>query len=303
MPVRVRTPSSLMRFAVLLLPFLVISGCGPLYGLRTARDNAADIAARHGFQRDFWPAGPFTITVFHRGLTERRGILRVYIESDGRAWTRAGRIASDPTPGNPLALKLAVQDPSPAVLYIARPCQFTQPADARSCHPKYWASHRFAPEVIGALDQVIDAALARARGGPRDGPQVELVGYSGGGSLAALIAARRGDVHWLLTLAANLDHQAWTAYHGVSAMSGSMNARDVAPELATLPQLHLVGDNDSVVPQSIIASYQAVAGPAARFQVIKGYSHTCCWEQDWKQLLCRSGLPGVTPCAGWERRD
>ena len=56
--------------------------------------------------------------------------VHVYIEGDGYAWATTTDPSDDPTPINPLALRLAAVDDAPNVLYLARPCQF-RPAGTR----------------------------------------------------------------------------------------------------------------------------------------------------------------------------
>lgn len=49
----------------------------------------------------------------------------VYIEGDGLAWMTKNIKSSDPTPLNPITLKLMLKDDSKCKIYIARPCQYT----------------------------------------------------------------------------------------------------------------------------------------------------------------------------------
>ena len=86
---------------------------------------------------------------------------------------------------------------------------------------RYWTTHRFAPEVIRASDLALDR-LKTLFGAQR----LVLVGYSGGAAVALLVAARRHDMGQIITVAGNLDHQAWTHYHHVQALSGSLNPVD-----------------------------------------------------------------------------
>jgi hypothetical protein len=64
--------------------------------------------------------------------------------------------------------------------------------------------------VISASNQAVDALKQRY-----GAQEIVLVGYSGGGAVAALVAARRTDVVRLVTVAGNLDHLAWTHLHSV----------------------------------------------------------------------------------------
>jgi pimeloyl-ACP methyl ester carboxylesterase len=214
--------------------------------------------------------------------------LAVYLEGDGRAWVTRSRLAMDPTPEEPIALRLAAADPAPNVLYLARPCQFLSGAERHGCAPSLWSEARYGSAVLDAVDR----AVTRARDaiGARS---LELIGYSGGGAVAALLAERRRDVALLVTVAGNLDTEAWTRLHGVSPLSLSANPADGAAALAALPQLHLAGGRDEVVPPAILRSFMAhlPAGAPARLEIVAEFDHECCWGARWPSLVAaaRSG--------------
>ena len=84
----------------------------------------------------------------------------------GARHERAAEIAADPTPRNPLALRLAAVDPADQVLYLARPCQYTAAETAPDSDPKNWSSHRTAEAVVAAMGAAID--LAKATSGAFD---------------------------------------------------------------------------------------------------------------------------------------
>ena len=144
---------------------------------------------------------------------------------------------------------------------------------------------RFSPEVVSALNQAIDK-LKNDTGSPN----VELVGYSGGGGLAILVAARRNDVVSIRTVAANLDHKALCDYHHVSPLTGSLNPIDYAQIIKTLPQQHFVGAEDKTVPIFIARSFIECEGDESyeRITVVKNTSHTKGWRKHWQHLL---GVP------------
>ena len=50
-------------------------------------------------------------------------IIRI-IEGDGAEWPGKFQPPADPTPDNPLTLRLALRDPDTPVAYIGRPCQY-----------------------------------------------------------------------------------------------------------------------------------------------------------------------------------
>ncbi len=265
---------------ILCLSAVLTSGCD-LFPSRL--ETANHIAADAGFHADRYLTGPFEILTYSKGHPVKNGLLSVYIEGDGQAWRRKYQLASDPTPRDPLALKLAARDTNPSVLYLGRPCQYLGREKVRDCPKKYWSSHRYAPEVVSALNNVIDQYLSNA-----PDQRLILTGYSGGGTLAALIAAERKDVIMLVTIAANLDNRAWTSYHEVSPLSGSLNAADRASTLRDLPQLHFIGSDDGIVPASTLDNYlkEFPADEEGPLRLVKGFDHSCCWVDAWPGLLC-----------------
>lgn len=206
------------------------------------------------------------------------GTLHVYIEGDGLAWLSRTLPSNDPTPSNPVALTLARSDRSPGpVLYLARPCQYVEGDERRMCSQKYWTSARFAPEVVQSLNEAISEAMTLTHTS-----KVALIGFSGGGGLAALLAAQRSDVTFLGTVASNLDHASWTSLHNVSPLHGSLNPIDVAAQLKNLPQRHLSSPADSIVPPLLAQKFcQAIEKPEACEQT-PGMKHDGSWEKVWR---------------------
>ncbi|MEX2480426.1 MAG: alpha/beta hydrolase [Gammaproteobacteria bacterium] len=225
------------------------------------------------------PVGP--LRVWQRGLAGAERV-HVYIEGDGRAWLTRYRASTDPTPRRPVALELALHDATSAVLYVARPCQYVGRDELRACDPRYWTSHRYAEAVIAAIDTVVDELLAPIS--PR--PRIGLIGFSGGAVVAALLAARRSDIAWLVHVAGNLDVAAWTRQHGVSALDDSLDPLDSAARLAHLPQVLLLGAQDPIVPPDVLDAYIAAAGRKLSVRVFAGFDHSCCWATVWPGAAC-----------------
>ena len=148
--------------------------------------------------------------------TSAPGPLYVFIEGDGSPWGSGGtRVSDDPTPHHPLALTLAAQTPA-SIIYVGRPCYFQARNDA-ACSPNAWTSERYSGQIVASMAAVIDHYVAA---NPSRG--VVLIGYSGGGVLAVLIAPL---VHAsaVVTIAANLDVEAWARWHQYTPLSGSLN--------------------------------------------------------------------------------
>jgi len=208
--------------------------------------------------------------------------LNVYLEGDGLAWISRREPSRDPTPDNPIGLRLAAIDPAPNVIWLARPCQYTSLIESPQCTTYYWTNGRFAPEIVNAIDQAITAAKISARA-----TKIHLIGYSGGGGIAILISAQRNDVASIRTVAGNIDHPAFTSFHRVTPMSQSLDPASVARRINTIPQWHFFGAEDKVVPKEIGESYIRKAGTASclHMHVIPNATHEKGWELLWPRLL------------------
>jgi len=163
------------------------------------------------------------------------------------------------------------------------------PDRSRNCLETHWSDQRFSEDLVAASDQAISQLVTETAA-----PALDLVGYSGGGSLAVLLAARRQDVRSLRTVAGNLDHQEFSRYHRVSPLSGSLNPLDVAGKVALNPQLHFVGRQDDTVPERITERFLAAlpAPNCAEKVEVEEADHTNGWLAQWPALLQRQ-----LPCA------
>ena len=263
---------------------VLLGGCTGLPSPSERRGQADRLATSQGWQPQLLASGPFKLMSYAPKATVVSDSLTVYIEGDGFAWATSSRPSLNPTPRTPVALQLALADSThDAVAYLARPCQYID-AEVSGCDQRFWTEARFAPEVIEASSQAVD--LLKRRYGAR---QLTLVGYSGGGAVAALVAARRSDVKLLVTVAGNLDHVAWTSLHGVSPLSASLNPANFRPHLENVHQVHLVGGRDIVVPPSIAEHFVQGFPETKQPQIVRipNYDHYCCWAQDWQAILPR----------------
>lgn len=209
--------------------------------------------------------------------------LVIYLEGDGLAYVHPSQPALDPTPSDPVALDLALADPArTAVAWLGRPCQYTLPDHGRGCEAAYWTTRRYAPEIIASISTAVDTLKTRSRA-----KRLVLVGYSGGGAIAVLLAARRSDVMALVTVAANLDLGTWTAQGQLSPLTGSLDPAQAATAVGTIPQLHFTGGQDRTVGTAVVRSYMArlPQGAPARLVEIPEFTHACCWAKDWPNLV------------------
>jgi hypothetical protein len=263
--------------AVLVLLALLLAACAP-----SRRTEGPELARTAGWRWEILPAGTFDIAVA-RPRHLQAETLTVYLEGDGFAYVSASRPARDPTPVDPVALRMALSDPAvPAVAWIGRPCQYTLPEHGRNCRAGYWTLERYAPEVVDGIGTALDA-LKRESGARR----LVLAGYSGGGAVAVLLAARRTDVAGIVTAAANLDVEYWTRRKGVSPLAGSLDPADVADKVADIPQTHFMGGRDEVVGAEVTRAFLRRLSPQApaRLVEIADFTHSCCWAQHWPDLI------------------
>jgi hypothetical protein len=203
----------------------------------------------------------------------------IYIEGDGLAWRTSSSISDDPTPINPEALKMFLEDESSCKVYLARPCQYIQ---GLQCDEKYWTSHRFSKRVIDSYDELLTQIKSENKI-----KEFQLIGYSGGGAVAALVAARRDDVVSLITVAGNLDTDFWTKRHFITPLHGSLNPADFSDKLENIKQIHFIGEKDTIIDKSVFDSYASrfENKENIKYKIIEDFTHNCCWSDEWKSLL------------------
>lgn len=273
-------------FVSFLLAFL-LSACAVVPTPAERRIHADELAVAHGWQAESLAAGQFELMTYVPRVILRRERLTIYIEGDGLAWLDSMTPSSDPTPRDPLALRLALVQTEGNAAYLARPCQYGN-ARQDGCSERYWTDARFAPEVVAASSLAVDRLKARF-----GAQQLTLVGYSGGAAIAALLAARRSDVSDLVTVAGNLDHRAWTTHHRVTPLSRSLNPADDIGQLGGVRQMHFVGLADRIVPSwltlKFIERFSWTQQPVVK--QMEGFDHVCCWAHIWPELLREAALP------------
>lgn len=282
---------------VALLPSVLVLGAVlTACAVQGRQARGPDLAAAAGWSWDHIPAGSFDLASAVKPGGARTGgaSLVVYIEGDGLAYLTAREPAQDPTPTEPVALRLALAHPgSGPVAYLARPCQYALPTHGRNCREDYWTGRRLAPEVVDSAGVALDRLKERT-----GAVHLVLVGYSGGGALAALLAARRHDVQALVTVAADLDLGYWTRRDHLAPLLGSLDPADVARDLGDLPQLHLSGTEDRRVGSDVTRAFMArlPAGTPAHLREVPGQDHGCCWAAAWPEL---SRQPDFLALPGW----
>ena len=140
-------------------------------------------------------ADPFVITAYER-VRDPGGDATIYIEGDGQTWVDWDTPSTYPTPINPVALHLSTRDLGYNVIYLARPCQYNQLPKDICQNPQVWTSARYNKLTVETMHKALNDI--KKHYGIK---HFNLVGWGGGGTIAAILAARRDDVTSLRTVA------------------------------------------------------------------------------------------------------
>lgn len=213
-----------MKRAILFL-FLFICACAPVWH------------APSDFVSLPIDAGKYTVATFQR-ISDNTSPIHIYIEGDGNSFDAHGHPTSNPTPRGMLVRHLAMRDPSPNVIYMARPCQYIM---SNACTRSDWTIGRFSSDII---DSVATAIKDIAHNHP-----VVLIGYSGGAMVTGLVISKNPDIdvrEWI-TVAGVLNHSQWSEYFGDVPLSSSLDL----DELPRVPQRHYIARGDRVVPNKL----------------------------------------------------
>jgi len=275
-----------MSKLLLLLGCVYLSGCvlqTSVISPQARTVKAAFLAKKAGWYERVIHTTPFRLKTYRSKAPQKTNTITIYIEGDGLAWLSAERPSANPTPIIPTGLRMAIQDKNNnPIVYLARPCQFVLNEEWAGCRPAYWTHLRFSPEVINAMNQAVDDLKHEYHA-----KHIVLIGYSGGGTIAALIAARRKDVIQLTTVAAILDTEFWVRQESLTPLYGSLNPADAWKNLISIPQTHWVGGNDKVVSKDVAFAYakRFPAEKKPKINVVSDFNHTCCWARDWMSFV------------------
>lgn len=273
--------NSFKKSSTIILIILLSSLLVACNNLQTRLDNVESILAINNFQKKIIETEKFNLVSYQR-LIHSSDIATIYIEGDGLAWKNKYKISNNPTPENPVALKLATIDTSSVVIYVARPCQFVNTDIEKNCNPQYWTNKRASAEVIKSISSAINKVKKEISVN-----KLRLVGFSGGATIAAILAANRTDIIDLRTIAGNLDINKFVVEHHVTPLTGSLNPIDYADKLINVPQTHFVSSNDTIISRAITNSYiqrlKAFDGSLKCVNVIElsEPEHNKGWESYW----------------------
>jgi pimeloyl-ACP methyl ester carboxylesterase len=257
-------------FSIELGLLLILSACSSPAG------RLYDQATQFGFQAVESVAAGFTLTSFKHLPATGDKRLHVYLEGDGRPWERGLFPAADPTTHASVILKLMALDPSPA-LYLGRPC-YNGHAGDQGCTQNLWTGARYGERVLRSMTQaIIDFCNEH---GYRE---TVLIGHSGGGTLALLLAERLPQTVAVVTLAGNYDINIWADHHGYQRLSESLNP--ATRNDTGISEWHLLGKRDSNIPPDL---FQAALQRRRNSHVqVVDADHSQGWQAIWPRMLQR----------------
>jgi hypothetical protein len=214
-------------------------------------------------------AGDFTIQVFER-IHDKNGPAIVYIEGDGNS------------PQNPIGLRLAAQDSAENVIVITRPCQYGGTFKGGDCPKRFTGSYRYSEPVIQAYNNILNNIKST-----HDLSGFHLVGYEGGAAIATIVAAGRMDIASIRTVSGILDTQIIGGDGTLPMLDGSLNPRNFAQSIVTIPQRHFVGGKDTVVTDLPARSYlnEVKNAPCVNITMIDNATNNQNWVEQWGELL------------------
>lgn len=266
----VETLSVLIRISLLIVFAIGLPAC-------SATTDIVKLSGNFGYDLSVVKGKKFSHRIIFKAGKGRQ--LHVYIEGDGRAWLSSSLPASNPSPDRSLMFDLMMLDKYPA-LFLGRPCYFVTLESV--CSAYWWTHGRYSEAVVDSM-----AAVLNRRSASYD--SLVLIGHSGGGTIAMLLARRVSKLSLVVTLAGNLDVASWVAHHNYSPLLGSLDPMQQPLLAADIEQRHFLGANDSVIlsdwTQAYVNRYKAKNHTRVGFTLLADLGHNKGWQKYWPDLL------------------
>ena len=258
--------------------FLSIVICA-LVACSTPAERITKEATGYGFTAQVIEARGFKHQVYRNKQQDglQGPALHVYLEGDGSPWINHEWVASDPTPRTSLMLRLMALDGKPS-LYLGRPCYHGY-ASTPPCTPELWTDARYSENVIASMAQVLEKLIEAG-----ETKSLVFFGHSGGGALAILLAERFPGTRAVITIAGNLDIDAWAEMHRYTRLQRSLNPASRPALDPRIHQLHLVGARDTNITPQLIESFES-RQQNSELVVVSDFDHRCCWTRLWPDVL------------------
>lgn len=249
---------------------------------QTRLDLALNIAAKHEFSTQTI-SGELPIQIFYKNYFSKHAV--IYLEGDGLVINKYGEVALNPTPTDPMALRLASIDERPiSKIVVNRPFQYIAVNKNRSPEnltSKYWTTARYSNEVIQAILVIIKTYQQLFRF-----DTIEIVAYSGGAAVALLLAPELNHLTRIVSFAGNLDHVSWTRYHDTQPLIHSLDPLQNIDAIVKVPQIHFVGTDDDNTTLDLAHYYQQqLASNNVKIVPVSRFSHDSDWPQIWQRFI------------------
>jgi len=237
-------------------------------------------AKANGFSKHEIMGTDFTHVVY---LNRLRGQSHwhVYIDGDGRPWRGRYVISPDPTTANPLMLRLMAKDASPSI-YLGRPCYHGMVSES-ACQAWVWTHGRYSEAVVTSMAAALNELIQR-----QQIEELTLIGHSGGGTLAMLLAEHLQQTKMLVSIAGNMDINQWSLKHGYSHLSGSLNPVDRPMLPQSITQFHFMGMQDENVSLEPVQRLKNTH-PNLNYIKVESAGHESGWDDYYCQLLQLTG--------------
>jgi hypothetical protein len=202
--------------------------------------------------------------------------INIYIEGDGLSYIY-GSVSDNPTPINPVGLKLFLKDTNRCKIYLSRPYQFI---NNKKANKRLWSELRYSNLTVNFYINVLNEIKRKY-----NDKSFTLIGYSGGGTIAALIASKRNDIKKLILIASNLDLKKWYEIHYLKPSKYDLNPADFSKRLEKIKQIIIIGQNDKNVNYKVIKSYLSHFKNKKNIKVliIQNMKHNDKWDEFWKK--------------------
>lgn len=242
-------------------------------------NKAFDLAEKNHYQASIIKTSIFPIQIFYQAHNSKHAI--IYLEGDGLVLNKYGEIALNPTPTDPMALRLACVDKRNFTkIVIHRPYHFIKSENPDS---RYWTTARYSPEVITSILDTIRSCQERFHF-----ETIELVAYSGGACVALLLAPSLKNLQRIVSFAGNLDHKSWTFYHGTQPLFESLDPMKNIQTLRKIPQIHFLGSSDTNTTIDLGLAYkQKINSDKVVIVPIDHFEHDSNWSSVWKKQIMK----------------
>lgn len=268
-----------LKTGLMALFLSALSGCASNHDLLLAH------TAKPGISTGFIGTAPFKLMAV-QNAAEKRGVesITIYIEGDGRAWLNRSTPSTDPSPRQYMMVDKTMIDQHPAI-YLARPCQYQVELNTRVCNTTMWTEDRFSRAVVDAYSSALDSLKHEYQN-----TRFKLVGYSGGAAVAMALAGERSDISDVVTLAGNVDPNAWVSLHHLSPLGDVVDPVTYGQKLARILQRHFVGKADTVVPASLAQGFVRKIGARCADITELAATHDKGWNLIDQKMIYQSAL-------------